>query len=167
MSKKKNIIFVVSIGLFLAILFFFFKFILLPKIQYENTLKDPIILCLTLDVAHGCRNENYNEEELERYLKDDVLTIISLEEAEEVVINKKQMVIKERSVKNYDSESLEARRELENKKEQCEEYRKKSEDKAKEEGYISGDFSCSGSSGLDYISYLDKVLSVIQKIKND
>ena len=84
--KNKSIIIIISVILLLAILFFIFKFVLLPKIQHENALKDPIILCLTLDVAHGCSNENYNEEELERYLKNEVLTMISLEEAEKLVL---------------------------------------------------------------------------------
>lgn len=165
--KNKSIIIIISVILLLAILFFIFKFVLLPKIQHENTLKDPTILCLTLDVAHGCSNENYNEEELEKYLKSEVLKMISLKDAEEIVSEKIQAVTKERAKENYDSESPTVKKELENQKKYCEEYKNESEIRAKKEGHEIRDFSCRGSSGLDYLVYLDKVLLVIQKIKHE
>jgi hypothetical protein len=85
--KKKALI---SVGIILIIaggIIFYISQVLLPQIRYENLLKDPDILCLTLKVSHGCSSENYNNEELERWLKEDVLTKISIEEVEEVVIS--------------------------------------------------------------------------------
>jgi len=66
--KKTNIfIFLVVITLIIGAGLTYIVKIGLPYIRHESMLKtDTDLLCLTLSVAHGCSNENYNEEELKK-----------------------------------------------------------------------------------------------------
>ena len=69
----------------------------LPYLRHENMLKtNPDLMCLTLSISHGCHSEDYNEKELEKYLKEKVLTLISIDEAEEIVKKTKESIIQER-----------------------------------------------------------------------
>ena len=76
--------------------------ITLPYLRHETMLKTDVdIVCLTLGVAHGCENEYYNEEELEKYLKEDVLTKISLLEMEYIVLKGQRRIIESADKTEY------------------------------------------------------------------
>ncbi len=166
--KKKNkiIIFIVSfliiISLIIGVGLIFIVKVGLPYIRHENMLKtDTDLLCLTLSVAHGCSNENYNEEELEKYLKEDVLTKISLEEAEEIILKAKNNIPAE----YRETTREEAEKEInEKKKEICKKYYKNQNlDKCYRENKSMTFFAT--PSRRDY--FLSRILLIIQKLKQE
>lgn len=86
--KKTHIfISIITILAMTAGIFWFVVYMGFPYLKHENALKTPEVLCLRLGVSHGCRSENYTKKELEQYIKEDVLTKISMQEVENIVFD--------------------------------------------------------------------------------
>ncbi len=167
MKKKNKIIIFIIISLIVAAIVIgagltYIVKIGLSYIRHESMLKtDTNLLCLTLSVAHGCSNENYNDEELEKYLKEKVLTKISLEEAEEIVLEAKNNIPEEYRGTTKGDVKKEINKE---KKDFCEKYYKNQD---LDRCYIEKkDMSSRATpSRRDY--HLSRILSIIQEFKQE
>ncbi len=130
----------------------------------KNKEVTPEILCLTLRVSHGCESLYYTDEELEQYITNDVLTKITAEEAEKIILEEKESILSEINQMNEDE--LNTAKELQEEyKIQCEKQKIEAEAKAREMGQIVKNETCGSVGIFDRLNYIDRVLSVIQKLQ--